>query len=90
MLRIGALVLGVEDVRRAAALWTQALGYQVREGGAAGYWTVLAPVVGAGPNWRSGKARHRCSSILSESPLRRAAAARGRPRASNSRQTRRP
>jgi catechol 2,3-dioxygenase-like lactoylglutathione lyase family enzyme len=49
MLRIGVLVLGVEDVRRAAAFWTQALGYQVREGGAVGHWTVLAPVAGAGP-----------------------------------------
>lgn len=49
MLRIGVLVLGVEDVRRAAAFWTQALGYQVREGGAVGHWTVLAPVAGPGP-----------------------------------------
>ncbi|MFC4913510.1 VOC family protein [Actinomadura gamaensis] len=31
MLRIGSVVLGVSDVRRAAAFWTQALGYVPRD-----------------------------------------------------------
>ncbi|MDX2529280.1 VOC family protein [Streptomyces europaeiscabiei] len=31
MLRIGSVVLGASDVRRAAAFWTEALGYVPRE-----------------------------------------------------------
>ncbi|WP_060892092.1 VOC family protein [Streptomyces europaeiscabiei] len=31
MLRIGSVVLGASDVRRAAAFWTKALGYVPRE-----------------------------------------------------------
>ncbi|MFD0309427.1 VOC family protein [Streptomyces sp. NPDC127119] len=48
MLRIGSVVLGVSDVRRAAAFWTQALGYKPREE-AEDSWVVLVPVDGTGP-----------------------------------------
>ena len=48
MLSIGMVVLGVTDMRRAMDFWCQALGYQLREGGAAERWTVLAPAGGTG------------------------------------------
>jgi catechol 2,3-dioxygenase-like lactoylglutathione lyase family enzyme len=46
MLRIGSLVLGVEDVERAVVFWTQALGYVPREEPEAD-WAVLVPADGA-------------------------------------------
>jgi catechol 2,3-dioxygenase-like lactoylglutathione lyase family enzyme len=48
MLRIGSVVLGVSDVRRAAAFWTEALGYVQREE-MEDDWVVLVPAEGAGP-----------------------------------------
>ncbi|MER5480162.1 VOC family protein [Streptomyces sp. NPDC002734] len=45
MLRIGSLVLGVEDVERAVAFWTQALGYEPREEPEK-TWAVLVPAHG--------------------------------------------
>ncbi|MFD6288176.1 VOC family protein [Streptomyces sp. NPDC060205] len=48
MLKIGSVVLGVSDVRRAAAFWTRALGYKPREE-AEDSWVVLVPVDGTGP-----------------------------------------
>jgi catechol 2,3-dioxygenase-like lactoylglutathione lyase family enzyme len=48
VLSIGMVVLGVTDMRRAMDFWCQALGYQLREGGAAERWTVLAPAGGTG------------------------------------------
>ncbi|MEU3557315.1 VOC family protein [Streptomyces fragilis] len=45
MLRIGSLVLGVEDVERAVAFWTQALGYVPREEPEE-TWAVLVPADG--------------------------------------------
>ncbi|WP_242902218.1 VOC family protein [Actinomadura terrae] len=47
MLKVGSVVLGVWDVRRAAAFWTQALGYVPREE-MEDDWVVLVPAEGAG------------------------------------------
>ncbi|MGC5568683.1 VOC family protein [Streptomyces sp. FR-108] len=47
MVKIGSVVLGVSDVRRAAAFWTRALGYEPREA-AEDDWVVLVPVDGTG------------------------------------------
>lgn len=50
MLGVGVVVLGVSDVRRAAAFWTGALGYRLRGEPFAGWATVLVPRNGgAGP-----------------------------------------
>jgi catechol 2,3-dioxygenase-like lactoylglutathione lyase family enzyme len=50
MLSIGVVVLGVQDVDRAAAFWREALGYAVRADGFGGWATVLTPQGGgAGP-----------------------------------------
>ncbi len=43
MLNIGVVVLGVSDVRRAAAFWCEALGYETREDGFGGWSMVLVP-----------------------------------------------
>ncbi|MFJ6016619.1 VOC family protein [Streptomyces sp. NPDC092952] len=59
MLRVGSVVLGVSDVRRAAAFWTEALGYVPREE-AADDWVVLVPADGPGVQVALG---------LSESPV---------------------
>ena len=48
MLRIGTVVLGVQDVRRAAEFWQRALGYVPRDGGTGDDWVVLVPVDGPG------------------------------------------
>ncbi|MFJ2200166.1 VOC family protein [Streptomyces violaceusniger] len=45
MLSIGSVVLGVSDVRRAAAFWTRALGY-VPRGEIEDDWAVLVPADG--------------------------------------------
>ncbi|MFF7458509.1 VOC family protein [Kitasatospora sp. NPDC008115] len=47
MLRIGSVVLGVADVRRAAAFWGEALGYVPRDGVVEEDWVVLVPADGA-------------------------------------------
>ncbi|MEV0973035.1 VOC family protein [Microtetraspora glauca] len=47
MLSIGSVVLGVSDVRRAAAFWMDALGYAPREE-IEDDWVVLVPTVGTG------------------------------------------
>ncbi|MET8575789.1 VOC family protein [Streptomyces sp. NPDC005012] len=46
MLKIGSLVLGVDDLRRALAFWTEALGYVPREE-PDDDWAVLVPADGA-------------------------------------------
>jgi len=46
MLKIGSLVLGVEDMERAVAFWTRALGYTPREE-PGDRWAVLVPADGA-------------------------------------------
>lgn len=54
MLRIGSFVLGVSDVPRAAAFWSEALGYVPREGTKAD-WVVLVPASGTGPQLSLGR-----------------------------------
>jgi catechol 2,3-dioxygenase-like lactoylglutathione lyase family enzyme len=46
VLTIGVVVLGVTNVPRAAAFWRQALGYELRADGFAGWATVLTPPTG--------------------------------------------
>ena len=48
MLNFGVVVLGVTDVQRAAAFWSAALGYRLREDGFGGWATVLMPPDGEG------------------------------------------
>jgi catechol 2,3-dioxygenase-like lactoylglutathione lyase family enzyme len=48
MVTLGVVVLGVEDVERAAAFWRDALGYRVRRDGFGGWATLLEPPDGAG------------------------------------------
>ncbi|MFF1909178.1 VOC family protein [Kitasatospora sp. NPDC058218] len=59
MLTIGSIVLGVADVRRAVAFWTEALDYVPRDEGA-DHWVVLVPAKGPGVQLALG---------LSESPV---------------------
>jgi predicted enzyme related to lactoylglutathione lyase len=47
MLRVGSVVLGVSDVRRAAAFWMEALGYVPRDE-IEDDWVVLIPANGTG------------------------------------------
>ncbi|BDH03067.1 MULTISPECIES: VOC family protein [Streptomyces] len=49
MLRLGTIVMGAADVRRAAEFWGRALGYVPRDGEVDGDWTVLVPADGQGP-----------------------------------------
>ena len=49
MLELGAIVLGVDDVPRAVAFWTRALGYVERYPAEPG-WASLRPADGGGPN----------------------------------------
>ncbi|MQA08887.1 MAG: VOC family protein [Pseudonocardiaceae bacterium] len=48
-LRVGSIVLGISDVRRAMAFWGQALGYVPRDE-PEDAWVVLIPASGDGPN----------------------------------------
>ncbi|MEV4750605.1 VOC family protein [Streptosporangium amethystogenes subsp. fukuiense] len=48
MVRIGQVVLGVTDMRRAVGFWTRALDYAPREGETGDDWTVIDPVEGDG------------------------------------------
>lgn len=59
MLRIGTVVLGVADVRRAVDFWTRALGYEPRQA-VEDDWAVLVPPDGNGPGLSLG---------LSETPV---------------------
>lgn len=47
MLSVGSVVIGVSDVPRAAAFWTEALGYVPRDE-PEDDWVVLVPADGAG------------------------------------------
>ncbi len=47
VLTIGLIALGVNDVRRAAEFWCEALGYELREDGFGGWAAVLVPAGGA-------------------------------------------
>ena len=46
VLTVGVVVLGVTDVQRAAEFWRQALAYELRADGFAGWATVLTPRAG--------------------------------------------
>ena len=46
MLRVGPVVLGATDVRRAADFWSRALGYVPRDGVEEDRWVVLVPPAG--------------------------------------------
>jgi predicted enzyme related to lactoylglutathione lyase len=48
VLTVGVVVLGVDDVERAANFWCQALGYSKRVDGFGGWATVLEPKGGSG------------------------------------------
>ncbi|MDP9444907.1 MAG: VOC family protein [Actinomycetota bacterium] len=54
MLRIGTVVLGVDDVARAVQFWTGALGYVPREDPEPD-WAVLVPADGAGTHLALGR-----------------------------------
>jgi catechol 2,3-dioxygenase-like lactoylglutathione lyase family enzyme len=43
LLRLAMPVLGVADMARAVRFWTEALGYEVKEGGSGARWTELGP-----------------------------------------------
>src|SRR5919205_2007575 len=43
MLTLGVVVLGITEVPRAAAFWTEALGYEIRHDGFGGWATILQP-----------------------------------------------
>jgi catechol 2,3-dioxygenase-like lactoylglutathione lyase family enzyme len=58
-LRVGSIVMGASDVRRAAAFWCAALGYVPRDE-PEDTWVVLRPASGDGPN---------ISLALSETPV---------------------
>ncbi|MER5365086.1 VOC family protein [Streptomyces sp. NBC_01768] len=48
MVRIGTVVMGASDVRRAAAFWKAALGYVERDPATDDDWVVLVPAEGPG------------------------------------------
>ena len=50
MLRIGSIVLRVDDLERQAAFWEAALGYVRREEGESHDFVLLRPRDGVGPN----------------------------------------
>jgi catechol 2,3-dioxygenase-like lactoylglutathione lyase family enzyme len=43
MLRLGLVVLGVENMARAVSFWTEALNFEVTKGGPDAGWTELGP-----------------------------------------------
>jgi len=48
MTSIGMVVLGATDMGRAIGFWSEALGYELREGGAGADWSSLTPAGGLG------------------------------------------
>jgi predicted enzyme related to lactoylglutathione lyase len=46
MLSVGTVVMGANDVRRAAAFWSRALNYVPRDGEVEDDWVVLVPAEG--------------------------------------------
>jgi len=48
MLRIGSIVLGVEDLARAIAFWSDAIGYELREPPEDDRWAILISPNAAG------------------------------------------
>lgn len=63
MLTVGSVVIGVEDIHRAVAFWTEALGYRAkRELGPDDDFTILEPISGTGTH---------LALDVSESPVQR-------------------
>ena len=50
MIRIGSIVLRVDDLRRQTEFWQAALGYVRRDDGASDDFVLLGPPDGIGPN----------------------------------------
>ncbi|HWM03667.1 MAG TPA: VOC family protein [Actinophytocola sp.] len=48
-MRVGSIVMGASDVRRAMEFWSRALGYVPRDE-PEDTWVVLMPATGGGPN----------------------------------------
>ncbi len=55
-MRIGSIVMGASDVRRAMEFWSRALGYVPRDEPEED-WVVLRPASGEGPNLSLGRSR---------------------------------
>jgi catechol 2,3-dioxygenase-like lactoylglutathione lyase family enzyme len=55
-MRIGSIVMGASDVRRAREFWSRALGYVPRDEPEED-WVVLRPASGEGPNLSLGRSR---------------------------------
>jgi hypothetical protein len=53
-MRVGSIVMGASDVRRAMEFWSRALGYVPRDEPEAD-WVVLRPASGDGPNISLGR-----------------------------------
>jgi hypothetical protein len=63
MVSIGMVVLGATDMGRAIGFWTRALGYELRDGGAATDWSSLTP-----PTLPTGVPAARPSALLACAP----------------------
>ena len=50
MIRVGSIVIRVDDLARQVAFWTAALGYVARDAAASDDFALLAPPDGRGPN----------------------------------------
>ncbi|MFJ9339177.1 VOC family protein [Streptomyces sp. NPDC101733] len=66
MLNIGTIVIGAQDVRRAARFWGGALGYVPRDGVTEDDWIVLVP--SSGPVGAPGLALGRSTTPVQERP----------------------
>jgi predicted enzyme related to lactoylglutathione lyase len=55
-MRVGSIVMGASDVRRAMEFWSRALGYVPRDEPEED-WVVLRPASGEGPNLSLGRSR---------------------------------
>ena len=64
MVSIGMVVLGAADMGRAIGFWSQALGYELREGGAGADWSSLTPAGGL----RSGIGLQQTTTLAEKHP----------------------
>ena len=65
MIKIGSIVWGVTDIERAAAFWTEALGYE-QKGEMSDDWAMLVPKDGRGIQLTSPKARRHHMDLFAE------------------------